>query len=221
MNCKWLEAAHLWRNALMEAELIWTNILNVNDKLLMNKYGRLLRHYNHLHSVLIDAVAMETEADLLPFWEHILMGLKLGGDVLADLAEFGILADRGKKAALQRMKNIKDTQFHLKYSEEFINKNQKLYNEHWFKHPRLIFEIPKAALHELPALITYKGKALVTKNPEAPPICTHIINHYAFTRELAYQTPDIYLTLKEAGKLVETDKLCLKKKCQYYEVDMK
>jgi len=201
----------------MEAELIWAHILDVNDNVLMNKYRRLLNHYNRLLSVLSDAVEMETRKNVLDLWEHILIHLKLGGYVLADLAEFGGLTDRGKKAAFERMRNIKKTQSDLKLSEEFINKNQALYEKHWLEHPRLVFEITKAALHELPALITYRGNELAGSNPENPPICHCIIRHFAFTRELAYQDPDLYLTLKETGKLIEKKKHCLGPKCKFYE----
>jgi len=207
----------------MEAELIWAHILdfNMNDKLLMNKYRRLLNHYNRLHSLLSDAVKMETRKNVLDLWEHILKHLKLGGDVLADLAEFGGITDRGKKAAFERMRSIKETQSGLKLSEELINKNQAIYEKHWLEHPRLVFEITKAFLHELPALITYRGNALAARNPETPPICHCLIRHFAFTRELAYQDLDLYLTLKDTGKLIEKKRHCLGPKCKFYEGDEK
>ena len=219
MTCKWLTVARAWRETLIDAELLWADLLDCSEEDLKTGYKKLLIKYDGLIETL--GKALETETHLKTFWEFIFKWLNLGKDTLLDLSEYGCLKEKGFNAAMQRMDMVREIQEAREYSPDFIEEQQDLYRKHWFEHPRLAYEVPKAILHELCATITnradYETIANMGKNPipleQRSSICTCIKNHFAFSRELACQEPDLMTNLPEYND----EHSCIYGKCKNWE----
>lgn len=219
MACKWLTVARLWREALLDAEVIWANLLEYTDEDLKANYRRLLVKYDVLLESLREALKDETHGQGV--WSYILNIFTTRRPILSDLSEYGCLTEKGFKAAMLRMDAIRAVQETYNYHPEFIEKQQEIYRQHWLEHPRLAFEVPKANLHELCLTIVtrandetiaeLKGKPL--PHDEKSLICTCVKNHFAFSRELAYQDPNLLTNLPKFNDEI----FCVYWKCKNWK----
>jgi SAM-dependent methyltransferase len=217
-SCKWLNVARLWRETLIEAELTWANLLDYTEVDLRARYREMSVKYDILVENLREIIDHESMGR--SFWGFILSRLNTGKDVLSDLAEHGQLKERGFTAAMQRMDWVRRVQQDRKYPPQFIEEQQELYRKHWLEHPRLAFEVPKAILHEQCMTITSRvddetiadlsGKPLTPD--EKSLICTCVKNHFAFSRELAYQDPHLFTNLPNHSD----EQSCKAQGCKYW-----
>jgi len=183
-SCRMWEFARFWRETLMEAERIWQHLLEPSLDLQFECQW-LLTKYNYLMKMLQEIIE-DSGPECKRFWEYVWMRMVWGWDVLKDFAEYGKIEERGKKAAFERMAYILETQRQRLFPANVIEDFRMQYQEHWFEHPKLAFEIPKASLHEATIdLLAYSRLRGC--------ICPQVARYFAFTRWLGLYPYEQYL----------------------------
>ena len=187
----WVFARH-WRETLMHAYNIFRRI--PKDELMsqtefIDECQRLLVKYKRLMDML-EEIQHTAKPACTKFWNGIVVPMNWGLDVLNDLALYGKIEEKGKKAAFKRMMMILHTQKTRAFPEALIKKHRQQYEKNWFEHPRLPFEIPKAFLHEMCIQLLSSSRADGC-------LCPQMADYFAFTRWLGQQDYKKYVYYKQ------------------------